>query len=394
MFLGSHNNTVFTITDSYGNTWIPLAGPAHKVGSSGYPMEGEFFYAPNAATGAGHTITVTLSQTEPLVMSIAALSGDNIYSPIDTYTLIAGDNGTLAKYIASGSLTTSQPNDLLLGIVKGFGNNTYTAGAGYTSQSASTGLNFSAETGTAASTGNYNSSFTASVSDFWQTVMAAIAPKPNETVLSWTAAVPSSNGGPIASYFIERQLYRFPAAPISAKSPVSPKLDSDIHRHIHLVRDGLQLPSPRRRLQRNFQRLFQCSGSQPDNTPRVVSSFAATPARTLNWNASTESGGLISQYSIERCTGAGCSNFSPTATTSGTSYTDTSAAAGTTYNYRVRAQDTNNFYGPYSAVATASIPAYFDNAADGENSAVENTTHRLPIRTRLEQIQTGSYLLI
>ena len=54
-------------------------------------MEGEVFYAPNAGTGAGHTITVGLSQSEPLVMSIAALSGDNIYSPIDA---IAGSRAT------------------------------------------------------------------------------------------------------------------------------------------------------------------------------------------------------------------------------------------------------------------------------------------------------------
>jgi len=371
MFLGSHNNTVFTITDSYGNTWIPLAGPAHKVGSSGYPMEGEFFYAPNAATGAGHTITVTLSQTEPLVMSIAALSGDNIYSPIDTYTLIAGDNGTLAKYIASGSLTTSQPNELLLGIIKGFGNNTYTAGAGYTSQSASTGLNFSAETGTAASTGNYNSSFTASVSDFWQTVMAAIAPKPNETVLSWTAAVPSSNGGPIASYFIER-CTGFGCSNFSQIASVSGSTltytDTSISSGtVYNYRVRAEDSSGTFSAYSNVQALSPI-------IPRVVSSFAATPARTLNWNASTESGGLISQYSIERCTGLGCSNFSPTATTSGTSYTDTSAAAGTAYNYRVRAEDTNNFYGPYSAVATASIPAYFDNAGDGENNGGNTTS--------------------
>ena len=36
MFLGSHNLTVFTITDSYGNTWLPLAGPAYNVGTAGY----------------------------------------------------------------------------------------------------------------------------------------------------------------------------------------------------------------------------------------------------------------------------------------------------------------------------------------------------------------------
>ena len=143
------------------------------------------------------------------------------------------------------------------------------------------------------------------------------------------------------------------------------RLDSDVYGHIHLG-NGLQLPSPRRKLQRNFQCLFQCSSTQPDNTTRRFQFCRSS--QNSHWNASAESGGSISQYSIERCTGLGCSNFSQIATTSGTSYTDTSAAAGTTYNYRVRAQDSNGFYGPYSTVVTASIPAYFDNAADGGNN--------------------------
>ena len=46
------------------------------------------------------------------------------------------------------------------------------------------------------------------------------------------------------------------------------RLDSDLHGHNHLIGNGLQLQSPRRRLQRNFQPLFQCSGAQPDNTAR------------------------------------------------------------------------------------------------------------------------------
>ena len=53
---------------------------------------------------------------------------------------------------------------------------------------------------------------------------------------------------------------------------------------------------------------------------------------------------------------------------------DNSAAAGTTYNYRVRAQDANSLYGPYSVVATASIPAYFDNAKDGGNNGGTTTS--------------------
>ena len=367
MFLGCHNNTVFTITDSHGNTWLPLAGPAYKVGTESFPMEGEFFYAPNATTGTSHTVTVALSQTEPLVMSIAALSGDNIYSPIDSYSSITGDNGTVAKYVASTPLTTSQPNDLLLGIVKGFGNNTYTAGTGYTSQSASTGLNFGAETQTASSAGNYTSSFTASVGDFWQTVIAAIAPKPNETVLLWTA----STGGIIANYNIERctglgcsSFSQIASVPSSTLTYTDTTISSGtVYNYRVRAQDSSGTFSP-------YSSVLALSPIMP----YVVSSLAATPARKLSWNASAESGGSISQYSIERCTGLGCSNFSQIATTSSTAYTDTSAAAGTIYNYRVRAQDANNFYGPYSVTAVASIPAYFDNAVDGGNNGGSTTS--------------------
>jgi hypothetical protein len=367
IFLGCHNNTVFTITDNYGNTWFPLAGPAHKVGTAYYPMEGELFYAPNATTGTSHIITVGLSQSEPLIMSIAALSGDNIYSPIDAYSSITGDNGTIAEYITGSPLTTFQPNDLLLGIVKGFGNNTYAAGTGYTAQSASTGLNFSAETGTASNAGSYNSSFTASTGDFWQTVTAAIAAKPTEAVLSWTA----STGGIIANYYVERctdlgcsdfgqiasvssSTLTYTDTTISSGTVYNYRVRAEDSSGSYSAYSSVQALSP--------------------IMPYVVSSFAATPVGTLAWDASAESGGSISQYSIERCTGLGCSGFSQIATTSSTSYTDTSAAAGTTYNYRVRAQDANGFYGPYSVVATASIPAYFDNAADGGNNGGSATS--------------------
>jgi len=367
LFLGCHNDAVFTVTDSYGNTWIPLVGPAFKVGSSGFPMEGEFFYAPNAKTGPGHTVTVNLNQSEPLVMSIAALSGDNVYSPIDAYSSITGDNGTLATYIASSPLTTSQSNDLLLGIVKGFSHQAYAAGAGYTAQAASTGLNFSAETATATSIGSYSSSFTASFGDFWQSVIAAIAPNPNETVLSWTA----STGDVIASYYIERCAGLGCSNFIQIGSVSAPALtytDATISSGtIYNYRVRAQSSSGTYSAYSTVQALSPI-------IPYVVSSFVATPTRALAWNASAESGGSISQYSIERCAGAGCTDFSQLATTSSTSYTDASAMAGAIYNYRVRAQDANSFYGPYSVTATASVPAYFDNAADGGNNAGSTTS--------------------
>ena len=108
--------------------------------------------------------------------------------------------------------------------------------------------------------------------------------------------------------------------------------------------------------------------------PLVVSDFSATPAAALAWNPTSESGGSISEYSIERCSGVACFSFSQIATTPSTSYVDTSAATGASYNYRVRAQDANGFYGPYSAVATAVTPAYFDNAADGGNNGGATTS--------------------
>ena len=361
MFLGCHNYTAFTITDSYGNKWLPLAGPALKVGSSSYPMVGEFFYAPNATTGTNHTITVTLSQTEPLVMSITAFSGDDIYSPIDAYSSIVGDNGTLAKYIASNAATTTQPNDLLVGVVKGFDNNTYTAGPGYTSQAAATGLNFSSETQTAPSAGSYSASFTASVGDFWQSVIGAIAPKPNESVLNWTA----STGAPIANYFIERCV----GLGCSNFAQIGSVSGSTLTYTDTSIASGT-VYNYRVRAEDTGGLYSGYSGVIPVSPilPQIVSSFVATPIRTLSWNPSTENGGSISLYSIERCTGASCTNFAQITTTTSTAYSDSSAAAGTTYNYRVRAQDANGFYGPYSVVATATIPAYFDNAADGGNN--------------------------
>ena len=366
MYLGCHNHTVFTITDNFGNTWLPLAGPAYKVGNAYFPMEGEFFYVPNAKTGAGHTVTVMLSLTEPLVMSIAALSGDNVYSPIDAYTSINGDSGTLAKYVTSNPLTTSQPNDLLLGIVKGFGNNTYAAGAGFTAQAAATGLNFGAETATAAVAGNYNASFTASVSDFWQSVIAAIAPKPTQTVLSWTA----STGGIIANYLVERCA----GVGCSSFSQIASVSGSTLTFTDATISAGTVYSYRVRAESSGIFGPYSMVQAVSPIIPQVVSGFAATPTGILNWNPSAENGGSISQYSVERCTGVGCSSFSQIATTGSTSYVDTSAATGTTYNYRVRAQDSNGFYGPYSVITTATTPAYFDNAGDGGNNGGATTS--------------------
>ena len=72
----------------------------------------------------------------------------------------------------------------------------------------------------------------------------------------------------------------------------------------------------------------------------------------LSWTASTSSIGILN-YQLERCPGAGCSNFIQVATPTDASYVDTALTPATSYSYRVRARDTNNNSSAYSNIATA-----------------------------------------
>jgi hypothetical protein len=73
----------------------------------------------------------------------------------------------------------------------------------------------------------------------------------------------------------------------------------------------------------------------------------------LTWGAASETGGVISQYRIERCQGTGCSTFAQVGTATGTSYNDAGLTAATAYSYRVRAADSSGNTGPYSNLASA-----------------------------------------
>src|SRR5207244_2830414 len=99
----------------------------------------------------------------------------------------------------------------------------------------------------------------------------------------------------------------------------------------------------------------------PDTTaPTAPSSLSATaPAATqinLTWTASTDNVG-VTNYLLERCQNAGCSNFTQIATPSVASYSDTGLTSGTSYSYRVRATDAAGNFSGYSNTATATTPA-------------------------------------
>jgi fibronectin type 3 domain-containing protein len=89
--------------------------------------------------------------------------------------------------------------------------------------------------------------------------------------------------------------------------------------------------------------------SPPTNlTANVVSGTEVD----LTWGPSIDTAG-VTGYRVERCQGAGCSNFAEIASPTGTSYNDTSLTPATSYTYRVRAIDANATLGPYSDPVTA-----------------------------------------
>jgi chitodextrinase len=101
----------------------------------------------------------------------------------------------------------------------------------------------------------------------------------------------------------------------------------------------------------------------PDTTaPSAPGTLAATGTSSsqvsLSWGAATDNVG-VTGYRIERCQGAGCTNFSQVAAPAGTgtTYTDTGLSPSTTYSYQVRAVDAAGNLGAYSNAASATTQA-------------------------------------
>jgi fibronectin type 3 domain-containing protein len=89
----------------------------------------------------------------------------------------------------------------------------------------------------------------------------------------------------------------------------------------------------------------------PPSAPAGLTASASGTTINLSWTASTDNVG-VTNYLIERCEGAACSNFAQIATTTATLYADKSLAIDT-FSYRVRATDAANNLSPYSSVASA-----------------------------------------
>ena len=82
----------------------------------------------------------------------------------------------------------------------------------------------------------------------------------------------------------------------------------------------------------------------------------------LSWTASTDNVG-VTGYRVERCQGAGCTNFAQVGDADGDHLQRHRPGGRTTYRYQVRAVDAAGNLSAYSSIATATTPAAGDTTA-------------------------------
>jgi hypothetical protein len=118
--------------------------------------------------------------------------------------------------------------------------------------------------------------------------------------------------------------------------------------------------------------------SAPPAPPAAPSALSATAASSSQINlAWTDNSNNESNFRIERCQGAGCTNFAQIATVGAnvTVFNDTGLTASTSYSYRVRASNAGGDSG-YSntASATTQAGATIPNAPSGLSAAATSSS--------------------
>jgi chitodextrinase len=96
--------------------------------------------------------------------------------------------------------------------------------------------------------------------------------------------------------------------------------------------------------------------TQAPTTPtNVVITVLSNTQLKVSWTASSDNAS-VTNYLVERCSGASCTTFAEVATQTAVTYTNTGLVPNTAYSYRVRAKDAANNFSPYSSVASSATP--------------------------------------
>jgi hypothetical protein len=172
----SHSGVLMAPSDSFNNTWISAVGPTST--RSGFDLRTQVWYAKNPRVGPGHTFTLDLATSQPLVISLLVVNGSNVSDPIDAVSTIGNDGGSQSSHVVSPNINTTSGNELLIGFAKSATGQVWTSGSGYTAQGAASSSYLGAETGLAETPGSYRATFDLNSPTSWQAVTVAVNPAP------------------------------------------------------------------------------------------------------------------------------------------------------------------------------------------------------------------------
>src|SRR5437660_4509720 len=362
---------LFAVKDSRGNTYRKAMQFNETIDSTTLGI----YYADNIAGGA-NTITVSDTIAGTMRFGILEYSGVAIANSLDGAA--AATQGTGAS-LNSGIITTTASGDLVLAGMSAANAANFTAGSRYLPRDfvpAEPNTKLLVEDRIQSVAGNISANASLGASDNWGAVAAAFrsgatVPPPKSTLpsnlaaapsgpvqvnLSWTAA--TETGGTLTGYLIERctgsSCANFAqigsSATINYSDTGASLTGSTTYNYRVRATDGTNFSA--------YSNTASAITAAPTFT--APSNLAATPAGSaqlnLSWTAATETGGTITSYLVERCSGLNCantpSNFAPAGSPATTSFSDTVLTTATPYSYRVRPTDGTNF-SSYSNVATA-----------------------------------------
>ena len=137
----------------------------------------------------------------------------------------------------------------------------------------------------------------------------------------------------------------------------------------------------------------------PPSAPTGLTATAASGSQiNLSWTAATGGQGGVSEYLVERCSGANCTNFAVIGSSTTTTYNDTGLTASTSYSYRLRAMDGNGDLSVYSGTASASTSSGGDTTpptapASLTATAASSTQINLGWTASMDNVGVTGYLI-
>lgn len=270
------NHLLIAVCASRVNATLSIAGFTTAKREAGTPSQGIFY---KISAGTETTVTCTATASGRMAIHIYEYSGNLTAAPLDTVNATASTGNSTA--VASGSLTTTNANDMIFAAASINSNSTFSAWSGtFTERNdfkSGTRLHAGAADRYVATTGTYTSTATATVAGAWRGQIVAFKLLP----IQLTADIVDAAGVPVVS----------PSTSFSA---------ANFNFSCQTVTATLGAAAQKLRV------------SNTTATPGWLLSIAATGGPTTTW-----SDGGTNTYDFNDPTGAGCTDGADVDTTGG-----------------------------------------------------------------------------